>query len=61
MDQSNGCPGPCGHHVRFWPLVDGSGNIVPNTWLMSMDYAGVNYDYNDNTFLISNMRPDACD
>ena len=58
VDQSNGCPGPCGHHVRFWPLVDGSGNIVPNTWLMSMDYAGVNYDYNDNTFLISNMRPD---
>ena len=58
VDQSNGCPGPCGHHVRFWPLVDGSGNIVPNTWLMSMDYAGVNYDYNDNTFLISNIRPD---
>src|SRR5207248_1117069 len=46
-----------GHHVRFWPARDRNGNIIPNTWLMSMDYAGINYDYNDNVFLISNMRP----
>ena len=25
---------------------------------MVMDYFGVNYDYNDNVYLISNMRPD---
>ncbi|HSV14191.1 MAG TPA: Ig-like domain-containing protein [Tepidisphaeraceae bacterium] len=46
-----------GHHLRFWPARDRSGNLIPNTWLMSMDYAGINYDYNDNVFLISNMRP----
>ncbi len=23
-----------------------------------MDYAGINYDYNDNTYLISNIEPD---
>jgi hypothetical protein len=57
-DRSNGCPGPCGHHVRFWPLKDASGATVPNAWLMAMDYAGINYDYNDNIFLISNMVPD---
>jgi glucose/arabinose dehydrogenase len=56
-DFSNGCPGPCGHHVRFWAVKDRNGNVVPNTWLMSMDYAGVNYDYNDNVYLISNMKP----
>jgi hypothetical protein len=26
---------------------------------MAMDYAGINYDYNDNVYLISNMAPDA--
>jgi hypothetical protein len=57
-DRSNGCPGPCGHHVRFWPLKDASGATVPNAWLMAIDYAGINYDYNDNIFLISNMVPD---
>jgi hypothetical protein len=57
-DQSNGCPGPCGHHVRFWPVKDASGAVVPNTWLMAMDYAGINYDYNDNLYLISNVTPD---
>jgi fibronectin type 3 domain-containing protein len=46
-----------GHHMRFWPARDRNGNLIPNTWLMSMDYAGINYDYNDNDFLITNMRP----
>jgi hypothetical protein len=57
-DRSGGCPGPCGQHVRFWPVKDSSGATVPNTWLMAMDYAGINYDYNDNLYLISNMSPD---
>ena len=47
-DQQHGCPGPCGHHIRFWPLRDRNGQLVPNTYLISMDYAGINYDYNDN-------------
>jgi hypothetical protein len=58
-DASKGCPGPCGHHVRFWTLRDRTGAIVANTYLMSMDYAGINYDYNDNFYLISNIKPEA--
>jgi hypothetical protein len=57
-DRSNGCPGPCGQHVRFWPVKDASGATVPNTWLMAMDYSGINYDYNDNVYLISNLTQD---
>ncbi|MGI8607340.1 MAG: kelch repeat-containing protein [Gaiellaceae bacterium] len=56
-DTTNGCPGPCGHHVRFWPVRDESSRIVPDTWLMAMDYAGINYDYQDNVYLISNVAP----
>ena len=64
-DYSNGCPRPaagqpetCGHHVRFWPARDRAGAIIPNAWIMAMDYAGINYDYNDNAYLISNIKPE---
>jgi hypothetical protein len=49
--------GGFGHHVRFWPVKDAAGNVVPNTYLMSMDYLGVNYDYQDNVFLLRNVTP----
>ena len=58
-DHNNGCVGACGHHVRFWPLKDRNGVLVPDTWLLAMDYSGINYDYNDNVYLISNMKPAA--
>jgi hypothetical protein len=58
-DVSAGCPGPCGHHMRIWPVRDRSGAIVPNTYLAAMDYSGINYDYNDNVFLLSNLKPEA--
>ncbi|MDQ3858089.1 MAG: choice-of-anchor D domain-containing protein, partial [Actinomycetota bacterium] len=57
-DIAKGCPGPCGHHMRFWPAHDRSGRLVRNSWLMTMDYAGINYDYQDNTYLISNVKPE---
>ena len=57
-DIDGGCLGPCGHHVRFWPVRDRDGVLVPNTWLVSMDYAGINYDYNDNVYLVTNMKPE---
>ncbi len=60
-DTANGCPGPCGHHVRAWPVRDRSGRLVPNTYVISMDYSGINYDYNDNTILVSNIRPELAD
>ena len=55
-DLGQGCPGPCGHHVRFWPARR-AGVAIPDTWIMSMDYSGINYDYNDNVYLVSNMKP----
>lgn len=47
-----------GHHVRFFPARDASGKVIPNTWLMAMDYLGINYDYQDNLYLVTNMRPE---
>jgi hypothetical protein len=45
------------HHMRFYPLRDAGGNFVPNSYLMTMDFASINFDYNDNIFVISNIRP----
>jgi hypothetical protein len=47
-----------GHHVRFFAYKDRTGAVVRDTWLMIMDFAGVNYDYNDNVFVVTNMRPE---
>ena len=65
VDYNNNCPLPapgeletCGHHVRFWPVRDQSGTVIPDTYLMTMDYAGVNYDYNDNVYLLENIKPE---
>ncbi len=57
-DVTNGCTGPCGHHVRAWVARDRSGAVIPNTYLVSMDYSGINYDYNDNVYLVSNIKPE---
>lgn len=54
-----GQPQDEGHHVRFWVARDRTGAIIPNTYIMSMDYAGINYDYNDNIYLITNMKPES--
>jgi len=52
--------GRSGHAVRFYPARDATGNLIPNTWLMVMDYQNTQYDnsdYQDNVYLVSNMRP----
>ena len=52
--------GRSGHAVRFYPARDGAGNLIPNTWLVVMDYQGStfeNSDFQDNIYLVSNMRP----
>ncbi len=56
-DRTNGCKDPCGQHVRFFKAKDLSGNVMPDTYLLIMDYSGINYDYNDNIYLISNVKP----
>ena len=47
-----------GHHVRFFAYRDRTGAVVRDTWLMIMDFSGVNYDYNDNVYVVSNLRPE---
>jgi regulation of enolase protein 1 (concanavalin A-like superfamily) len=52
--------GRSGHAVRFYPVRDAAGNLVPNTWLVVMDYQNTqfdNFDYQDNMYVVSNMRP----
>ena len=49
--------GGWGHHVRMYPAKDAAGNPIPNAWLMTMDYSGINYDYQDNVYLLTNLRP----
>ncbi len=58
----------CGHRMRFWPLKDAGGNLIPNSWIVSVDMHRSatqgrpqdyfsNYDYNDETYLFENMMP----
>jgi hypothetical protein len=58
IDQQKGSPGPSGHHVRFWAARNRQGQIIPNTWILAMDYSGINYDYQDNVYLVSNIKPE---
>jgi hypothetical protein len=56
-DMQNGCVAPCGHHVRFWQARNRVGDPIPGTFIIGMDSASVNYDYQDDVFLISNIAP----
>jgi hypothetical protein len=58
----------CGHRMRFFPLKDASGSVLANTWIVTVDMhrpatAGrpqdffSNYDYNDETYVVQNMKP----
>jgi hypothetical protein len=47
--------------IRVWKAFDSKGNIIPNSYIISNDYLGspsTNYDYNDNTYFISNIQPE---
>ena len=46
------------HGLRFFPVIDGSGNVVPNTYLVGLDYkayATPNSDYQDLFEIVSNV------
>ncbi|MBC7799822.1 MAG: carbohydrate-binding protein, partial [Gemmatimonadaceae bacterium] len=45
-----------GHLIRVYIAKDAAGVVIPDTLLVVQDYAGVNYDYNDNIFLVRNVR-----
>ena len=49
-----------GYSFRFFPLKDEHGNLVPNTYIVAMDYTAnkfANWDYNDNIYLVTNIKP----
>lgn len=52
-----GKPNDQGHHFRFYPAFDERGRRLTDAWLVTMDYRGINYDYQDNIYLITNMAP----
>jgi len=56
-DRSAGCTGACGNHVRFFLLRGPDGAVIPGQYLMIMDYSGINYDFQDNVYIVSNVRP----
>lgn len=54
--------GRSGHSVRFWPARDSSGKVIPNEWIMGLDYqnsAFDNSDYQDVLYVVTNMHPAA--
>jgi hypothetical protein len=46
-----------GHWVRVFQALDENGVIIPNVYIAVQDYAGINYDYNDNVLLIEGIEP----
>lgn len=48
--------GGFGHHLRFFPARDRNGVLIPDTYIVGMDYLSVNFDYQDNLYLISNIK-----
>jgi len=46
-----------GYTVRTFQAYDSDGNAIANTYFVVMDYTGVNYDYNDNVFLVEGIEP----
>jgi len=60
-DYSDAAKNPSGKiGLRVWKALDAKGNVMPNCYLVSNDYLGstfTNYDYNDNTYFIKNIRP----
>ncbi len=44
------------HRVRFWPLKDRTGHLVPNAYLIGWEEAG-NGDYQDMLYVLMNVTP----
>lgn len=47
--------------IRVWTAIDPNGQVIPNTYLIANDYLGssfTNFDYNDNLYIVTNVRPE---
>ncbi|MFD2515175.1 malectin domain-containing carbohydrate-binding protein [Pontibacter locisalis] len=48
--------------LRIWKAIDNNGNVIPNAYIVGHDYIGsdfTNYDYQDNVYFISNVKPES--
>lgn len=52
--------------IRIWPLRDENGELIPHSYIVIQDYVtnygaggggSANFDYNDNVYVITNVRP----
>jgi hypothetical protein len=64
MANRQACDGACetnNHGIRVFPARDPQGNLIPGVYLVGQDYVngtnGANHDFQDNIFLVTNMRP----
>ncbi len=58
-DASSNSSGKIG--ARIWRAIDANGKLIPNIYIISNDYlgtSGTNYDYNDNMYYVSNLKPE---
>ncbi|MFS4438004.1 carbohydrate-binding protein [Paracoccaceae bacterium GXU_MW_L88] len=46
-----------GHTVKVFQALDQGGDVIPNVYLVIMDYTGINYDYNDNMYVVEGIAP----
>jgi len=46
-----------GHFIRIFTAKDEAGNIIDDTYVVVQDYQGINYDYQDNVYLVQGMAP----
>lgn len=47
--------------IRVWKAIDGSGNLIPDEYIIGNDYLGsdfTNYDYQDNIYYVKNIKPE---
>lgn len=47
--------------IRVWVARDANGQVIPNSYIVANDYLGTsftNFDYNDNMYFVSNVRPE---
>ncbi|WP_037277984.1 calcium-binding protein, partial [Rubellimicrobium mesophilum] len=48
---------PDGYTVRVFQAFNSEGHPFKNTYLVAQDYTGVNYDYQDNVYVIQGITP----
>ena len=43
--------------MRGLEVGNANGNVKKGKYIMTMDFSGVNYDFNENVFLLENVKP----